>query len=182
MVNRPCRAPQRPGVTIVHVGDVVDDRGFGTRLAEAMQRRGLSQGQLEKAAGLPDSYVSKLIRGKRPNLGFQTVADIAAALRVRYLWLAFRAFRDLLGIVGHDLRQLAEPWPASQTGAALRLLEVTDTPGVVITPRDVRVRGPEWVWPAPAELRRLLLAERLPEGLERLVINDRRGSGVLLAA
>lgn len=92
------------------------------------------------------------------------------------------AFRGLVADVGYDLAALAEPWPSSQTGAALRLLEVTDTPGVVITTREVRVRGPEWGWPPVGELRRLVRANRLPDGVKRLPISDRRGAALLLAS
>ncbi len=91
------------------------------------------------------------------------------------------AFQSLLSIVGEDLAELAAPWPASQTGAALRLLEVTGTPGVVVTPGDVRARG-EWVWPPADEVRRLARAKRLPDGVTRIRITDRPGSAVLLAA
>lgn len=89
MVNRPHRAAEIPAVTIARVADVTGDRGLGERLAIALKRRGMSQGQLEAAAGLGDSYVSKLLQGKRPNVGFQTLEDISIALKVNYLWLAF---------------------------------------------------------------------------------------------
>jgi hypothetical protein len=92
------------------------------------------------------------------------------------------AFRELLGVVGRDLGELAAPWPATQTAAALRLLEVTDTPGVVVTPREVRARGPEWCWPPDTELRRLARSRALPAGLERVSISDRRGAVLLLAS
>ncbi len=92
------------------------------------------------------------------------------------------AFRGLLGAVGQDLAALAAPWPASQTGAALRLLEVIDAPGVVVTPREIRPRGPEWSWPHESDLRRLARAKALPAGIERIPITDRRGSVLLLAS
>lgn len=91
------------------------------------------------------------------------------------------AFRGLLDIVGHDLAELAAPWPASQTGAALRLLEVTDTPGVVVTPREVRARGPAWGWPPDRELRRLVRARAVPRGHELVEITDRAGAYLLMA-
>lgn len=93
------------------------------------------------------------------------------------------AFRGLVADVGYDLAALAEPWPASQTGAALRLLEVTDTPGAVVTPHEVRLRGPEWGWPSPVELRRLARSlELLPDGIVGLPITDRPASVLLLAS
>lgn len=92
------------------------------------------------------------------------------------------AFRELLAVVGRDLRALADPWPASETASALRYLEVTDTPGVVVTPREVRARGPEWVWPPEEELRRIARARKLPAGVERVRITDRAGSVLLMAS
>jgi len=91
------------------------------------------------------------------------------------------AFRELIAVVGDDLRQLAEPWPATQTAAALRYLEVTDAPGVVITPREIRARGPDWEWPSLAELRRIATRRTLPAGVRRLPISDRRGCALLVA-
>jgi len=68
--------------------DAPDDRGLSVRLRQAIALRGISQGALEKAAGLPDAYVTKLLQRKRPNIGFQTLEDIARALDVDYAWLA----------------------------------------------------------------------------------------------
>lgn len=65
------------------------------------------------------------------------------------------AFRGLVRAVGLDLPALAAPWPASETAAALRYLEVTDTPGVVITSTRARYRGRAWGWPPEATLRRI---------------------------
>jgi hypothetical protein len=92
------------------------------------------------------------------------------------------AFRELIGDVGCDLRALAEPWPATQTASALRYLEVTDTPGVVVTPRDVRARGPEWGWPPADELRRIARGRCVQSGVDRIRIEDRAGSWLLLAS
>lgn len=99
-----------------------------------------------------------------------------------HLRMPRQAFRDLMHSVGRDLAALAAPWPATQTAAALRMLEVADVPGVVVTPRDVRPRGPEWAWPPAVELRRLARARSLPAGVERVEIGDRAGSAVLLAS
>jgi hypothetical protein len=92
------------------------------------------------------------------------------------------AFRELIVCVGRDLRALAKPWPASETASALRYLEVTDTPGVVVTPKEVRARGPEWVWPPAEELRRIARARKLPAGVERVRIADRAGCALLMAS
>lgn len=92
------------------------------------------------------------------------------------------AFRELVSVVGCDLAALAEPWPASQTGAALRLLEVHDTPGIVVTPREIRARGPEWVWPSELELRRMLKRGSLPDGVNLISITDRANSVLLMAS
>lgn len=117
------------------------------------------------------------LRGARGEQDLERACDELAY----HLRMPRPAFRDLVAAVGCDLDALAEPWPASQTASAIRFLEVTDTPGVVVTPRDVRQRGPEWVWPPAPELRRLARAKRLPDGVERVPIDDRPGSVLLLA-
>ena len=89
------------------------------------------------------------------------------------------AFRELVATVGPDWRELSRPWGASEAAGALRYLEVTGTPGVVVTPGAVRARGEEWAWPDEAELRRLARARSLPAGVER---QSMRGGMVLLAA
>lgn len=118
------------------------------------------------------------LRSARGEEGIERACDELAY----HLRMPRPAFRGLLSVVGPDLAQLAEPWPSSQTGAALRLLEVTDTPGVVITPREVRARGPEWAWPVESELRRWARARNLPDGLERVRITDRPGAVLLMAS
>lgn len=89
------------------------------------------------------------------------------------------AFRQLVRDVGPNFRELARPWGASDAAGALRYLEVTGAPGVVVTPRAVRARGEVWGWPNEPELRRLARARNLPEGVERV---RARGAVVLLAA
>lgn len=91
------------------------------------------------------------------------------------------AFRGLVEQVGPDWRSLARPWGASETAGAMRYLEVTGTPGVVVTPQGMRARGAEWVWPDLAELQRLARARTLPPGIERHRIRDRRGAVVFVA-
>lgn len=61
--------------------------GFRARLKKALEVRKMSQGAVEKAAGLPDSYLSKVLLAKRNELSFLKVSDIARALRVRHDWL-----------------------------------------------------------------------------------------------
>lgn len=92
------------------------------------------------------------------------------------------AFRGLVKAVGSDWRQLARPWGASETAGAMRYLEVTGRPGVVVTATDVRARGEEWAWPEAGELRRLARARHLPPEIERRRIRDRKGAVVFLAA
>lgn len=87
-------------------------------------------------------------------------------------------YRELVATVGPDWRELSRPWGASEAASALRYLEVTGTPGVVITPRAARARGEEWAWPDEAELRRLARARHLPAGVER---RSMRGGVVLMA-
>lgn len=92
------------------------------------------------------------------------------------------AFRELVRMVGPDWRALSRPWGASETAGALRYLEVTGRPGVVVTPKDVRARGEAFAWPEEGELRRLARARHLPVGVERVRLGDRRGSVVFVAA
>lgn len=89
------------------------------------------------------------------------------------------AFRRLVRDLGPDFSELARPWGASEAAGALRYLEVTGTPGVVVTARAVRARGEAWAWPEEHELRRLARARSLPVGVERV---RARGAVVFLAA
>lgn len=98
------------------------------------------------------------------------------------LRMPHNAFRELARSVGPNWRALSRPFFASQTAAALRYLEVTGTPGVVISQRSLRARGEAWVWPDAAELRRLAKARSLPREVRRHRITDRPGSVVLVAA
>lgn len=74
--------------TVGDVADDVGDAGLGARLALALEARGMSDGALQRAANLPKAYVGRLLRGERPNIGFQTLNAIAKALDVTYTWLA----------------------------------------------------------------------------------------------
>lgn len=58
------------------------------------------------------------------------------------------AFRAAYRTFGEDLPMLAERFGITETGAALRLGEVTGQPLAVVSPQQVRVRGGngEWVW------------------------------------
>jgi hypothetical protein len=91
---------------------------------------------------------------------------LAAALLAprRAFWAARRA-------VGEELPDLAEALSLTETGAALRLGEVTGQPLAVIAPQRVRVRGPEaFVWPDEGTLRRW--AKRPAPGLRRTRLRD----------
>jgi len=90
------------------------------------------------------------------------------------------AFLELVRTVGPNWRRLAAPWGASDAAGALRYLEATGTPGVVITRTAVRARGEAWAWPDEQELRRLVRARALPDGLERRRLRD--GAGVVFTA
>jgi IrrE N-terminal-like domain len=118
----------------------------------------------------------RLLRKSGDELTELSCVQLAACLR-----MPPPAFRQLVRVVGFDLPKLAAPWCASETGAALRWLETTGTPGVVVTPGDIRVRGEEWAWPDEGELRRLARARNLPAGLRKVHIRDRRGAVVLMA-
>lgn len=72
---------------------------------------------------------------------------------------------------GPDLGELARAFGTTETGAALRLGEVTGQPLAVIAPKIVRVRGPlDWVWPDEATLRRW--ARRPIPGLRKVRLAD----------
>lgn len=107
----------------------------------------------------------------------ETEADALAAALV----MPGPAFRGLVRAVGLDLPALAAPWPASETAAALRYLEALDVPGVVLTPTEARYRGPEWVWPSEAELRRIASGDRREPRLRVERLTDRRASVMVLA-
>jgi hypothetical protein len=91
-------------------------------------------------------------------------------------------FRSLIRNVGPNWRDLSQPFFASQTAGALRFLEVSGQPGVVIDRRSVRARGSEWGWPPESELRRLARARTMPRDITRHRITDRPGAVVLIAA
>lgn len=90
-----------------------------------------------------------------------------------------RAFLTARRAVGDDFTALAEAFATTETGAALRLGEVAREPLAVISPQQVRVRGPEeWVWPDEQTLRRWgrrpvpgLRKTRLSDDPRRIVLN-----------
>lgn len=82
-----------------------------------------------------------------------------------------RAFLAARRALGEDLPRLAHALRMTETGAALRLGEVTGLPLAVVAPRRVRVRGDEsWVWPDEETLRRWA-GRRIP-GLLRARLRD----------
>ena len=73
--------------------------------------------------------------------------------------------------LGEDLPALAETFSMTETGAALRLGEVTRVPLAVVAPATVRVRGPEeWVWPEESTLRSW--ARRTMPGIKKVRLTD----------
>lgn len=81
------------------------------------------------------------------------------------------AYRAALRSLGPDVRRLAEAFGTTETGAALRVGEVTGRPLVVVAPHRVRVRGPEeWAWPDEATLR--AWARRARPGLRKTKLRD----------
>ena len=65
-----------------------------------------------------------------------------------------RTFATAHRALGDDLPALAGAFSMTETGAALRLGEVTRAPLAVVSPQRVRVRGPDtWVWPDERTLR-----------------------------
>lgn len=138
--------------------------------------------------GLPDLVEEMKIFHEIAERYFCLRADCSENREALCDQLAYRlrmprpAFRLLVRDVGPNWRKLASPWGASETAGALRYLEVTGTPGVVITEKTTRARGQELCWPDERELRRLVRARNLPPGIERYRIGDRRGAVVLVAA
>lgn len=66
-----------------------------------------------------------------------------------------RAFISAHRALGDDLPALASTFSTTETGAALRRGEVLLVPLAVVSPSQVRVRGPsDWVWPDESRLRR----------------------------
>jgi hypothetical protein len=173
-------------------------------LAEALMGRGrvqyargiLGAGKYQR---LPDGREWIFLRPGLPELNEELT--LFHELAERHFWgreqseqieewcdqLAYRlrmprpAFRSLVKHVGPDWRKLAAPWGASETAGAMRYLEVTGTPGLVITPQTIRARGEQFAWPDENEIRRLVRVRSLPNGIERHRISDRRGSVVLVA-
>jgi hypothetical protein len=92
------------------------------------------------------------------------------------------AYRRMLGALGEDFARLAEAFVISESCAALRFGEVTETPLVLVAPGVVRVRGAEWSWPPESELRRLARARAVPPELRRLRLGDDPRRVVLVAA
>ncbi|WP_275936755.1 ImmA/IrrE family metallo-endopeptidase [Labilithrix luteola] len=82
-----------------------------------------------------------------------------------------RAFLAARRALGDDLPALSSTFRTTETGAALRLGEVTGRPLAVISPARVRVRGPsDAVWPPEGTLRQW--ARRPVEGTRRVVFRD----------
>lgn len=82
-----------------------------------------------------------------------------------------RAFLAARRALGDDLPALAEALSMTETGAALRLGEVTGVPLAVVAPARIRVRGPEaWTWPDEGTLRRW--ARRPAPGLRKTRLHD----------
>lgn len=101
-------------------------------------------------------------------LGAALVAPRVAFVRAR------RCFGD-------DLPALAEALSMTETGAALRLGEVTRMPLAVVSPARVRVRGPdEWAWPSESTLRGW--TRRPAPGIRKVRLTDDRGRTMLDAS
>jgi hypothetical protein len=90
------------------------------------------------------------------------------------------AMRGLYRAYGLDLAAIADTVHASQTWAALRIGEANGMPIAAISPALIRVRGPEFVWPPPPELRRLGKAKKLRPGLAKAKITDAPGRVALV--
>lgn len=90
-----------------------------------------------------------------------------------------KAFASVLRAVGEDFTQLALPFHLTETGAALRLGEITDRPLVAISPQLVRVRGRDWSWPPEEEIRRIARGPSRP-GVRKVQLTDDRRRVVLL--
>lgn len=57
------------------------------RLREAVQRSGVTQGEIARRAGLSPESLSRVLTGKHARPQFTTVVRIARALRVQVSWL-----------------------------------------------------------------------------------------------
>lgn len=90
-----------------------------------------------------------------------------------------RAFARSLRTHGHDFAELAADFRTTETHVALREAELAQMPRAVISPRLVRVRGPEeWIWPEESTLRRWaragapgLTKVRLTDDPKRIVLD-----------
>lgn len=106
--------------------------------------------------------------------GGHVTPDIDEEASADYLGAALiaprRAFLSARRAIGEDLAQLAETFGITETGAALRLGEVTGQPLAVIAPASVRVRGEGWSWPDERTLRRW--AQRPVPGLRKTRLTD----------
>jgi hypothetical protein len=126
----------------------------GHELAHVLlEREGAHDEQIEAAC----DYLSAALIAPRP---------AAVAL--------YRAFGD-------DVSSIAEKVCSTQTWAALRVIgEVRGEPLAAISPKLVRVRGPEsWVWPDASTIRSW--ARRGRPGLRKVEITDGRGRVALVA-
>ncbi|MDB4946209.1 MAG: hypothetical protein JWP97_5743 [Labilithrix sp.] len=86
-----------------------------------------------------------------------------------------RAFVSARRALGADIPALAAAFSMTQTGAALRLGEAFGTPLAVVSPRLVRVRGPEtWTWPDEPTVRRWARAGAPGVRTSRLTDDPRR--------
>lgn len=90
------------------------------------------------------------------------------------------AMAALYRAVGWDLEAMAAACTSTETWAALRIGEVLRIPLAAVSPRSVRVRGPEdWCWPAEDVIRRW--ARRAGPGMRRVAIGDGKGRSVVVA-
>ncbi|HEY3237722.1 MAG TPA: ImmA/IrrE family metallo-endopeptidase [Polyangiaceae bacterium] len=108
----------------------------------------------------------------------EQVADALAAALLAPRQLFLLALRE----DGVKFPLLAARFAATQSCAALRFGETTNTPLVLVAPREVRVRGAPWGWPQTEEqLRKLAKLPPIP-GMRRDVLSDEPKRVVLRVA
>jgi len=99
----------------------------GQRIAAALAARCMSQGDLERAAGLSKGHASRLMKGAGKKIVVETIAILAEALGVDYQWLALG-----VGSMGPDTRtaQPAAPRQPSARAAVHERVETIEAPRV----------------------------------------------------
>jgi len=92
-----------------------------------------------------------------------------------------RLFIHQLKITRDDIAIVARCFVATESAIALRIGEARGDAIALVSPKLVRLRGGEFVWPAANEIRKLARAKVLPFPLTRTKLTDEDGRVVLRA-